>query len=87
VQKSDRDRSDNAQRNEDEECYAHANRQGVGKRGLTGWDSHEPGEPFVEFHSMSLFRYIDGNGSMGVPNSTPRRNYEQQQAGWPIFSF
>ena len=56
VQKSDRDRGDNAQRDEDEECYAHANRECGGKRGLTGWDSHEPREPFVEFHSMSSFR-------------------------------
>ena len=24
--------------------------------GLTGWDSHEPREPFVEFHSMPSFR-------------------------------
>ena len=56
VQKSDRDRGDNAQRDEDEECYAHANRECGGKRGLTGWDSHEAREPFVEFHSMSSFR-------------------------------
>jgi hypothetical protein len=56
VQKSDRDRGDHAQRDEDEECYAHANREAVGKRGLTGWDSHEAREPFVEFYSMSSFR-------------------------------
>ena len=55
MQKSDRDRGDNAQRNKDEEGYAHTNREAVGKRGLTGWDSHEPREPFVEFHSMSSF--------------------------------
>jgi hypothetical protein len=56
VQKSDQDRGDNAQRDEDQECDAHANREAVGKRGLTGWDSHEPREPLVEFHSMSSFR-------------------------------
>ena len=52
VQKSDRDRGNNAQRDEDEERYAHANRQTVGKRGLTGRDSHKPCEPFVEFHDV-----------------------------------
>ena len=46
----------NAQRDEDQECDAHANRETIGKRGPVGWDSHEPGEPFVEFHSMSSFR-------------------------------
>ena len=56
MHKSDRDRGDNAQRDEDEERYAHANRQAVGKWGATGRDSHEPREPFVEFHSMSSFR-------------------------------
>ena len=56
MQKSDRYRGDNAQRDEDQECDAHANRETIGKRGLTGWDSHEPGEPFVEFHSMPSFR-------------------------------
>jgi len=56
VQEKDRDCGDNAQRDEDEQRDPHANREAVGKRGLTGWDSHEPREPFVEFHSMPSFR-------------------------------
>jgi hypothetical protein len=56
VQEKDRDCSDNAQRDEDEQRDPHANREAVGKGGLTGRDSHEPREPFVEFHSMPLFR-------------------------------
>jgi len=56
VQEKDRDCGDNAQRDEDEQRDPHANRESVGKRGLTGWDSHEPREPFVEFHSMPSFR-------------------------------
>ena len=56
MQEKDRDCSDNAQRDEDEQRDPHANREAVGKRGLTGWDSHEPREPFVEFHSMPSFR-------------------------------
>ena len=56
VQKKDRDGGNNAQRDEDEERDPHANREAVGKRGLTGWDSHQPREPFVEFHSMPSFR-------------------------------
>jgi hypothetical protein len=60
MHKSDRDRGDNAQRDEDEERYAHANRQAVGKRGATGRDSHKPGEPFVEFHSVSSNSLVRG---------------------------
>ena len=56
MQKKDRDGGNNAQRDEDEERDPHANREAVGKRGLTGRDSHEPREPFVEFHSMPSFR-------------------------------
>jgi hypothetical protein len=56
VQEKDHDCGDNAQRDEDEQRDPHANRDAVGKRGLTGWDSHEPREPFVEFHSMPSFR-------------------------------
>ena len=56
MQEKDRNCGDNAQRDEDEQRDPHANREAVGKRGLTGWDSHEPGEPFVEFHSMPSFR-------------------------------
>ena len=56
MQEKDRDRGDNAQGDEDEQRDPHTNRESVGKRGLTGWDSHEPREPFVEFHSMSSFR-------------------------------
>jgi len=56
VQEKDRDCGDDAQRDEDEQRDPHANRESVGKRGLTGWDSHEPREPFVEFHSMPSFR-------------------------------
>lgn len=56
MQKSDRYRGDNAQRDEDQECDAHANRETVGKRGMTAWDSHESGEPFVEFYSTPSFR-------------------------------
>ena len=55
VQEKDRDCSDNAQRDEDEQGDPHADREAVGKRGLTGWDSHEAREPFVEFHSMPSF--------------------------------
>jgi hypothetical protein len=56
VEKKDRDCGDNAQRDEDEQRDPHANREAVDKRGLTGWDGHEPREPFVEFHSMPSFR-------------------------------
>ena len=56
VEKKDRDGGNNAQRDEDEERDPHANREAVGKRGLTGRDSHEPREPFGEFHSISSFR-------------------------------
>jgi len=56
VQEKDHDCGDNAQRDEDEQRDPHADREAVGKRGLTGWDSHEPREPFVEFHSMHSFR-------------------------------
>src|SRR5215831_15552270 len=56
VQEKDRDCGDNAQRDEDEQRDPHANRDAVGKRGLTGRDRHEPREPFVEFHSMPSFR-------------------------------
>jgi hypothetical protein len=55
VQEKDRDCGDNGQRDEDEQRDPHANRDAVGKRGLTRWDSREPREPFVEFHSMSSF--------------------------------
>ena len=49
VQKKDRDCGDNAQRDEDEECDPHANRNAVGKRVTTGRDSHESrDEPVVE---------------------------------------
>ena len=56
MQEQDRDCDDNAQRDEDEQRDPHAHREAVGKRGLTGRDSHEPCEPFVEFHSMPSFR-------------------------------
>ena len=56
MQEKDRDCGDNGQRDEDEHRDSHANRDAVGKRGLTGWDSREPREPFVEFHSMPSFR-------------------------------
>ena len=56
MQEKDRDCGDNAQRDEDEQRDPHANREAVGERGLTGWDSHKPREPFVEFHSIPLFR-------------------------------
>jgi hypothetical protein len=55
VQEKDRDCGDNAQGDEDEQRDPHANREAVGKRGLARWDSHEPREPFVEFHSMPSF--------------------------------
>jgi hypothetical protein len=41
VQKEDRDCGDNAQRDEDEERYPHANRNAVGKRVTIGWHSHK----------------------------------------------
>ena len=56
MQEKDRNCGDNAQRDEDEQRDPHANSEAVGKRGLTGWDSYEPREPFVEFHSMPSFR-------------------------------
>jgi hypothetical protein len=56
MQEKDHDCGDNAQRDEDEQRDPHANREAVGKRGLTGWDSHEPREPVVEFHSISSLR-------------------------------
>jgi len=56
VQEKDRDCGNNAQRDEDEQRDPHADREAIGKRGLTRWDSHEPREPFVELDSMPLFR-------------------------------
>jgi hypothetical protein len=56
VQKKNRDGGNNAQRDNNPECDPRANRNTPGKRGLTGWDSDEPREPFVEFHSISTFR-------------------------------
>jgi hypothetical protein len=64
------------QRDEDEECYAHAKRECVGKRGLTGWDSHEAREPFVEFHSMSSFRINSSSFARGfivLPSSSDKK--------------
>jgi hypothetical protein len=58
VQKKDRDGGNNAQRDEDEERDPHANREAVGKRGLTGWDSHEPREPFVEFRITKCYKIL-----------------------------
>jgi hypothetical protein len=56
VQEKDRDCGDNAQRDENEQRDPHANREAVGKRGLTGWDSHEPREPVIELHICRLIR-------------------------------
>ena len=64
MQEKDRDCGDNAQRDEDEQRDPHANREAVGKRGLTGWDSHEPREPVVEFHSISFLRNLVALGGM-----------------------
>jgi hypothetical protein len=55
VQQQDRDGGNNAQRDDDKERDPHANRNAPGKRGLTGWDSHEPREPFV-FRSQAASR-------------------------------
>src|SRR5215471_20097772 len=70
VQEKDRDCGDNAQRDEDEQRNPHANRDAVGKRGLTGWDSHEPREPFVEFHSISAFRIRRTLPRSGISSGT-----------------
>jgi hypothetical protein len=52
VQKKDRDRRDNAQRDENEERDPHANCNAVGNRVTTRWHSHESREPFVQFHGF-----------------------------------
>jgi hypothetical protein len=56
VQEKNRDCGDNAQRDENERRDPHANREATGKRGLTGWDSHEPREPVIELHICRLIR-------------------------------
>jgi len=60
VQEKDRDCGDNAQRDEDEQRDPRPNRDAVGKRRLTGWDSHEPREPVIELHICRLIRSFVG---------------------------
>ena len=60
MQEKDRDCGDNAQRDEDEQRDPRPNRDAVGKRRLTGWDSHEPREPVIELHICRLIRSFVG---------------------------
>ena len=55
MQKKDRDRRDNAQRDENEERDPHANRNAVGNRVTTRWHSHESREHSSSF-TVSIHR-------------------------------